>query len=247
MSLKVLLLLLGSTIALQDNLPAGDLLVFSRTEGSRHDSIEPGIAAIRKLATKSGLGVHATEDSDVFETDRLREFRVIVFLNTTLDVLAEDQEAALKAFVQGGGGFVGIHSAADTEYDWPWYGQLVGAYFNGHPNDPNVREGILHVADSTHAATCGLPRPWIRVDEWYDYRYVNPDVNVLLLADELSYKRPEEEPSSEPHPISWYHEFDGGRVFYTGLGHTIESFAEPLYLEHIWGGIRYALGDADTP
>ena len=247
MLLKTLLLMLGCLTASGADRPTGDILVFSKTEGFRHDSIEPGIAAVEKLATKNGLVVFATEDSDVFETDVLQGFRVVVFLNTTKDVLAESQEAALTAFIRGGGGFVGIHSATDTEYDWPWYGQLVGAYFDGHPGNPNVREGVLQVVDSTHAATCGLPNPWVRTDEWYDFRYVNPNVNVLLLADELSYKRPEEEPSSEPHPISWYHEYDGGRAFYTGLGHTSESFAEPLYLDHIGGGIRYALGETDSP
>ncbi|MDX1740420.1 MAG: ThuA domain-containing protein [Rhodothermales bacterium] len=247
MLLKTLLLMLGCLTASGADRPTGDILVFSKTEGFRHDSIEPGVAAVEKLAAKHGLAVFATEDSDVFETDVLQGFRVVVFLNTTKDVLAGSQEAALTEFIRGGGGFVGIHSATDTEYDWPWYGQLVGAYFDGHPGNPNVREGVLQVVDSTHAATCGLPNPWVRTDEWYDFRYVNPNVNVLLLADELSYKRPEEAPSSEAHPISWYHEYDGGRAFYTGLGHTSESFAEPLYLDHIWGGIRYALGETDSP
>ncbi|NNE36362.1 MAG: ThuA domain-containing protein, partial [Rhodothermales bacterium] len=177
----------------------------------------------------------------------LKNVRVVVFLNTTLDVLGEPGQSALTSFIQAGGGFVGIHSAADTEYDWPWYGQMVGAYFDGHPNNPNVREGVLHVNDSTHVSTKCLPHPWTRTDEWYDYRYVNPSVQVLLLADDNSYKRPEENASGGPHPIAWYHEFDGGRVFYTGLGHTSESFEEPLYLEHLWGGMLYALGETTSP
>jgi len=224
-----------------------DILVFSRTAGFRHDSIEPGTAAIRRLATESGYGILATEDGRVFTDANLASTGVVVFLNTTLDVLDDSQQSALTRFVRAGGGFVGIHSAADTEYDWPWYGQMVGAYFDGHPNNPNVREGVVLIMDSTHASTQCLPDPWVRTDEWYDYRYVNPDVNVLLLAEDTSYKRPEENPPSEPHPISWYHEFDGGRVFYTGLGHTSESFTERLYLYHIWGGIQYALGETASP
>jgi type 1 glutamine amidotransferase len=200
--LNTLIMLLFVSMATKMTSADESLLVFSKTEGFRHDSIEPGIEAIRELAAKHGLTVTATEDSEIFGPEQLAAFHAIVFLNTTLDVLNEEQQAALTEFVRGGGGYVGIHSAADTEYEWPWYGQLVGAYFDGHPSDPNVREGILHVVDSSHAATSCLPQPWVRTDEWYDYRYVNPNVHVLLLVDGDSYKRPEEEPSSEPHPIS---------------------------------------------
>ncbi len=223
-----------------------DLLVFSKTVGYRHASIEPGVAALTRLAEENGLSVLATEDAAMF-TEAVPRARVVIFLNTTLDVLEDSQQGTLEEFVRNGGGFVGVHSAADTEYDWPWYGQLVGAYFDGHPNDPGVREGRIHVVDTTHAATRCLPKLWVRTDEWYDYRYVNKAVNVLLHADELSYKRPSEQPSAEAHPISWYHELEGGRMFYTGFGHTSESFVEPLYLEHLWGGVRYALGESPQP
>ena len=187
--------------------------------------------------------MEATEDADFFKEETLQQFNVVVFLNTTGDVLDETQQIEFNRFIQAGGGFVGIHAAADTEYDWPWYGDLVGGWFQSHPNDPNVREGRVIVVDEEHEATSGLPAEWMKVDEWYDYRSVTPGASVLLNIDEASYKRPDENPASAPRPISWYREFDGGRMFYTGLGHTAESFSDPLYLGHLWGGIEYAAGD----
>ena len=218
------------------------VLVFSRTAGYRHASIEPGIAAIRALGEEDGFAVDATEDASAFEPGNLRQYDAIVFLSTTLDVLNEEQEAAFMDYIRQGGGFVGIHAASDTEYDWPWYGGLVGGYFASHPNNPNVREGVLLVADSTHPSTEMLPARWVREDEWYDIRDLAPGLNVLLNVDETSYKRPDERPAPEPRPIAWYHEYDGGRSWYTALGHTSESFSEPLFLDHVRGGLRFAIG-----
>jgi len=221
-----------------------NVLVFSKTAGYRHASIEDGIAAIKKLGQAQGFRVDATEDAALFTEKTLQAYNVIIFLSTTGDVLNEAQQTALQGFVQAGGGFVGVHAAADTEYDWPWYNELVGGWFKGHPNNPNVREGVLHVADATHPSTEGLPEIWTHTDEWYDYKdFKEGAVNVLLLADETSYKRPEEKPAAEPRPIAWYRAFDGGRTFYTGLGHTNESFSEPLFLAHLLGGIEYAAGE----
>ena len=222
--------------------PDSRILVFSKTTGYRHESIEPGKSAIIQLGLDNGFKVDTTEDATMFNPEVLGQYDAVVFLNTTQDVLDTSQQEALMSYIRSGHGFVGIHSAADTEYDWPWYGRLVGAYFDGHPNDPNVRDGVLIVADSSHQSTKHLPHRWTRTDEWYDYRSHNPDVTVLLTAVESSYKRPEENPSAEAHPIAWYHDFDGGRAFYTGLGHTSESYSEPMYLQHILGGILYAIG-----
>ena len=218
------------------------ILVFSRTAGFRHASIEPGIAALGQLADDAGFQLDATEDGDAFNPANLRRYQAVVFLSTTGDILDEPQQLALSEFIRAGGGFVGVHSASDTEYDWPWYGQLVGAYFDGHPGNPNVRTGRLLVVMPSHPATASLPRTWIRSDEWYDVRDLQDGLSILLEVDELSYKTPEENPLPDPRPIAWFREFDGGRTFYTALGHTVESYADPLFLEHVWGGLTWVLG-----
>lgn len=219
------------------------VLVFSKTEGFRHESIEPGIEAIRKLGEQHNFQVEATEDASVFNEEKLKSFLVIIYLNTTQDVLNPNQQVQMERFIQAGGGFVGVHAAADTEYDWPWYGKMVGAYFDGHPSDPNVRKATLRVLDTNHAATDPLPKDWVRADEWYNYKSINEANNVLINLDESTY---EGGTNGESHPISWYKEYDGGRMFFTGLGHTEESYSEPLFLQHLMGGIRYAMG-AGTP
>ena len=216
------------------------ILVFSRTVAFRHASIGPGVEALHELAAEAGVGVTATEDPEVFSTSGLTGFDAVVFLSTTGDVLDGDQERALQSFVRAGGGFAGIHAASDTEYDWPWYGELVGAYFESHP--PGTQTATLLVADSTHPATVSLPNPWVRTDEWYDLRDVQPGLSILLNIDETTYKDPAEGPVAMPRPIAWYREFDGGRSFYTALGHTSESFDEPAFRAHIWGGIEWVLG-----
>ena len=216
------------------------VLVFSKTNGFRHESIPDGIRAIQQLGQQHGFTVETSEDSTVMNEDYLKDFNVIVFLNTTGNILNEQQQHEVERFVQAGGGFVGVHAAADTEYEWPWYGRLVGAYFNGHPGNPNVREGTLVVVDPDHPATDSLPTRWTREDEWYNYKEINPDNNDLIQIDESTY---EGGTNGEDHPMSWYKEYDGGRAFYTGLGHTKETYTEPLYLDHLWGGIQYALGE----
>lgn len=245
----IVALAVGATACASDPAETADprVLVFSKTAGYRHASIEPGIEALRRLAAEHGLELDATEDAAEFTPDHLAGYRAVIFLSTTGDVLDEVQQEALTGFVRAGGGFVGIHAASDTEYDWPWYGRLVGGYFNGHPGGPNVREGTLMVAEPRHAAAVGLPNPWTRTDEWYDIRNQAPDVTVLLNVDETTYKTPSENPAPAPRPIAWLHEFDGGRSFYTALGHTSESFTEPAFLDHVWGGLRYVLGIDTDP
>ena len=216
-----------------------NVLVFSKTEGYRHASIEPGIAAIKQLGQQYGFQVEATEDAEVFEESKLADVDVIIFLNTTGDILNTAQQRQFEQFMQAGGGFVGIHAAADTEYDWPWYGRLVGAYFNGHPNDPNVREATLHVINDQHLATDSLPSDWTRSDEWYNYKTINEANNVLIEIDESTY---EGGTNGDNHPIVWYKEYDGGKAFYTGLGHTVESYSDSLFQDHLLGGIQYAAG-----
>ncbi len=215
------------------------VLVFSKTVSFRHESIQDGIEAIRALGKKHGFLVDTTESSDSFNEKTLKNYNVIVFLNTTGDVLNDAQQLEMNRWVQAGGGFVGIHAAADTEYDWPWYGELVGAYFNGHPNDPNVREAVVKVVDNNHVSTKHLPQKWNRTDEWYNYKDIKPEINVLLNLDEKSYQGGT---NGDNHPITWHRDFDGGRTWYTGLGHTKECYTDKDFIEMLWGGIQYAAG-----
>ena len=176
------------------------VLVFSKTEGFRHSSIEPGIQAIIKLGQQNGFRVDTTENAENFNEENLQQYGAIIFLNTTMNVLNSYQEADFERYIQAGGGYVGIHAAADTEYNWKWYGKLVGAYFNGHPNNPNVRNAEIQVLDKSHSATSMLDDIWQRDDEWYNYKSINPDINVLMNLDESTY---EGGTNGENHPIAW--------------------------------------------
>lgn len=218
------------------------ILVFSKTVEYRHESIVAGHALLRQLAAENGFEVDSTEDASSFTANNLENYQAVVFLLTTGDVLDDTQQAALQGYIRGGGGYAGVHSAADTEHDWPWYGGLVGGFFDGHPADPNVRTGVLWVEDPYHASTNHLPERWVRTDEWYDFRERNPDIKVLISIDETSYR---DEVREEHHPLAWYHRYDGGRAFYTALGHTSETHSEPRFARHLLGGLQYAMGVAD--
>ena len=215
------------------------ILVFTKTAGYRHDSIPAGITAIRSLGNEHGFTVVNSEETSIFNEVELAKYRVIVFLNTTGDILNSVEQAALETFIRHGGGFVGIHSATDTEYDWPWYGQLVGAYFQSHPA---IQRVVVKRVDSSDASTAALPPEWQRTDEWYNFQD-NPRsrVTVLLDLDETTY---DGGTMGESHPLAWRHEYDGGRAWYTAMGHTAESYAEPLFLSHILGGIMWAANEA---
>jgi type 1 glutamine amidotransferase len=211
------------------------VLVFSKTTEYRHDSIPDGIAAIETLGKEHGFEVEVTEDAAAFDVWTIGAFQAVVFLMTTGDVLNAEQQAVFEQYIGAGGGFIGVHSASDTEYEWPWYGALVGAYFSHHPE---IQQATLRVEDRAHPSTSGLPESWVRTDEWYDFRE-NPraSVNVLARLDESTYGGGR---MGEDHPIAWWHDYAGGRSWYTGLGHTRESYREPLFLRHLLGGIRYA-------
>jgi cytochrome c len=216
------------------------VLVFTKTKGYYHESIPEGVAAVQKLGKENGFEVDTTKDASSFTEENLKKYKAVIFLSTTGNVLNGDQQVAFERFIQAGGGYVGIHAAADTEYEWLWYNNLVGAYFQSHPNNPNVRKAVIQVVDTTHSSTKGLPLRWERSDEWYNYRNIYTALKVVAKLDEESYEGGE---NGDNHPIAWYHDFDGGRAFYTGSGHTKETYAEPLYLKHLLGGIKYAMGD----
>jgi type 1 glutamine amidotransferase len=185
-ALSVLLLTVAGIAAAQQQ--ESRVLVFSKTTGFRHSSIETGIAAVQKLGRENGFAVEATEDAGAFTERNLKRFRAVVFLNTTGDVLNATQQDAFERYIQAGGGWVGIHSATDTEYDWPWYGRLAGAYFESHPNNPNVRKGTFRVLDKSHPSTEGLPDRWEREDEFYNFKSIDRDIRVLVDIDETSYQ-----------------------------------------------------------
>ncbi len=214
---------------------ATKVVVFSKTEGFRHESIEAGIESIKKLGKENQFIVQATEDSDEL-ISALDSCDVVVFLSTTGDVLNNAQQEKFKTFINNGGGFVGIHAATDTEYDWPWYGKMIGAYFESHPKQ---QDAILEIVDKKHPSTDFLDEKWTKFDEWYNFKNINPDLNVLLNLDESSYEGGK---NGKKHPMAWFHEYDGGKVFYTGLGHTKESYQDATFLKHLLGGIQYTMG-----
>jgi cytochrome c len=213
------------------------VLVFSKTAGYHHNSIAVGVLAIQKLGNENGYGVDTTSYSTKFTEDNLKHYSAVIFLNTTGNVLNGEQQMAFERYIQAGGGYVGVHAAADTEYEWAWYGKLVGAYFESHPREQTA---TVDVTDKNHSATADLPEHWQRMDEWYNYKAVYADLKILANLDEATY---EGGTMSANHPITWYHEFDGGRAFYTGLGHRNENYSDPAYLKHLQGGIKYAMGD----
>jgi cytochrome c len=216
------------------------VLVFSKTAGFRHPSIPVGVNTVRRLGERHGFAVTATENASTFRGSRLRRYAAVVFLSTTGDILDSAQQAAFERYIRRGGGFAGVHAAADTEYEWPFYGGLVGAYFRSHPLIPPTQRATIRVADRRHPSTRHLPRRWVRTDEWYDYR-ANPrgDVHVLATLDERTYRGAVMGPD---HPIAWCRAYRGGRSWYTGGGHTPESYGEPDFRRHLLGGIRWVAG-----
>ena len=218
-------------------MPTFSILVFSKTAGFRHDSIPAGIAAVRQLGGTRGFSVDATEDASAFTDESLARYKAVVFLSTTGDVLNSAQEAAFERYIRRGGGFVGVHSATDTEYDWPFYGALVGAYFAGHPD---IQSATIQIEDPAHPVVAPLPRPWTRRDEWYNFRQSpRGRVNVLATLDERTYTGGT---MAADHPIVWSHTYEGGRSIYTALGHTQETFSETAFIDHFGRAILWAAG-----
>ena len=245
--LALLALLLGvATFASPPALaaPAGQprVLLFSHSTGYRHTSIETGVAAIEALGAREGLTIVHSADPAVFSPEGLADIDAIVFLSTTTD---RDDPAsewfqgarreALQRFVRGGGGVVGIHAASDSHYHWPWYQQLIGGHFARHP--AGTPEGELQVIDQAHRANRDVDPTMRRADEWYYFDDYDPRMTLLVTLDPASIG----EPDANPNPVSWAHEFDGGRVFYTAMGHTDESFTDENFLNHLAGGLAWVM------
>lgn len=212
------------------------VLVFSLTKGFHHASIADGIVAIKKLGLANNFQVDTTTNVNLFTAENLKKYKTIIFLSPTgTNIFNEDQKAAFKQYINNGGGFVGIHAATDCNYEWEWYGKLVGGFFESHPK---IQEAKLNIVTPKNKLVKGLPNPWVHTDEWYNFKNFNTAVNVLIKVDETSYQGGK---MKNEHPISWFHEYDGGKVFYTALGHTKECYKDPLFLKHLLAGIKWTM------
>lgn len=209
------------------------VLVITETKGWVHDSIELGIDLIENIGDKNNFNVYHSDDSKVITSENLKKFNSIIFLNTTGNILNDYEQKVFENFIRSGKGYVGIHSASDTEYEWQWYGDLVGAYFRNHSD---VVDGRIFTVNNSHKITEHLNTVWNIQDEWYNFDYISDNINVLLKLDETSYDGGEH---PDYHPITWYHEYDGGRSFYTALGHTKEVFEDERFIKLLERGILY--------
>ena len=207
------------------------VLVITETNGWVHDSIDSGLFLIKDIGDRNNFNVYYSDDSSVITDNNLKDIKTIIFLNTTQEILTDDEQKVMENFIKSGKGFVGVHAAADTEYDWQWYGKLVGAYFRSHPDVMNAK---IFTVD--HSITDHLDYEWEIEDEWYNFDYTNNNINILLNLDEKSYEGGEH---PDYHPITWFHEYDGGRSFYTGLGHTKEVYLDERFIKLLEKGILY--------
>lgn len=210
------------------------VLIFAKTAGYYHTSIKKAMPILHDAcARKNVLADTTRQDLDITPTN-LKKYKAIIFLNTSGDILDEDQQKVIEDYIKAGGGFLGIHSATDTETDWLWYTKMVGAIFVSHPEQ---QQAIINIVDKTHPATSFLPEKWSRTDEWYNYKNISENIHILAYLDENSYKGGE---NGEKHPIIWWQEIEKGRSFYTGIGHGDESYKEPLVIQHIMEAIMWA-------
>lgn len=243
-NLLLLVLFLSVLASCSNRSGKARVLVFTKTAGYHHESIPAGVAAIQKLGSQNNFEVDTTSNADWISEDSLGKYAALIFLSTTGDILNNYQEADLQRYIEAGGGFVGIHAAADAEYDWGWYGRLVGGYFLVHPgikdSFPNVQPGVFQVVDKNNPSTKDIPDGWKHTDEFYSFKKMDSSVHVLLKVDENSFKGGY---MNGNHPMAWYHDYDGGRSWYTNLGHTKEAFSEEIVLKHLLAGIQYAIGD----
>ncbi len=221
------------------------VLLFTKTDGFHHESINEGVAAIKQLAVRNTFSVDWQEDAKLINDKNLEKYQAVIFLNTTGNILNEEQQAAFEKFIRAGKGFVGIHSASDTEYDWAWYTKMVGNTFKIHPQQQTA---YLKVEDSNFPGMERFPKKLLWTDEWYEFTTPakSTDLKFLVSIDENSYDPKVKWGTNEGkgmgsfHPISWYHNYDGGRAFYTALGHIPLTFSDQTFLDHIYGGIYWA-------
>ncbi|WP_337041395.1 ThuA domain-containing protein [Emticicia sp. 17c] len=219
------------------------VLLFSKTDGFHHESINEGVTAIKGLAERHFFSVDWQENASIFNEKALANYDVVLFLNTTGNILTPEQQTAFEKFIQSGKGYVGIHSASDTEYDWEWYTKMVGMMFKIHPT---IQTAYLKVEDKNFPGMERFPAKLLWTDEWYEFGPAkSKDLHFLVSIDEKSYNPNVKWGDNEGkgmgfHPISWYHNYDGGRAFYTAMGHVPQTFSDQTFLDHIYGGIYWA-------
>lgn len=218
-----------------ESAPVKRILVFSLTKGFHHTSIKEGNTFFISLGSQHGFITDTSTNASDFTIENLKRYNAVVWLNTTGDVLNTNQQVAFEKYIQGGGGYVGIHAATDTEYDWPWYNTLAGAYFSSHPQ---IQTAKMFTLDKTFPATTFLPDSFYHKDEFYDFKSVSTDLHFLIRVDEKSYQGGK---MNDFHPMAWYHEVDGGRAFYSNFGHTPENFSDSLITEHFWQGLKWSM------
>ncbi|PTY07547.1 Crp/Fnr family transcriptional regulator [Opitutaceae bacterium EW11] len=247
MKLRVFAFLIMAALVGSNPAPAEQFsaLVFSKTAGWHHDSIPAGVAAIQDLGKLHDFGVFWTEDANrVFNDKELAKYKVVIFLSTTGDVLNPEQKAAFERFIRAGGGFVGIHSASDTEYNWPWYTKMVGRMFHIHPA---IQTATMKVEDYNFPGMDRFAKRFLFTEEWYQFDEPRVDkLHYLLSVDEKTYHPEAKWDTKEGHgmgafhPVSWYQPYDGGRAFYTALGHLPATYSDPNFRHHLFGGIYWA-------
>ena len=231
------------------------VLLITETAGWHHESISNGITAINELAATHNFEVERQQNAQKITESRLMEFEAVIFLSTTEDIFDDTEQAAFEKYIQSGKGFIGIHAASDTEYQWEWYTKLVGRMFHIHPEQQTA---TLEIIDHNFPGLEHFPNTLLWTDEWYDFGEEKvDDLNYLVTVDENSFNPAVTWENRDPdetgnmvdrtskgmgafHPISWYHEFDGGRSFYTALGHIEKVYENPWFLAHLYGGIYYA-------
>ena len=244
-SYKTLLLALAGLIATTAaRAEQFSVALFTKTAGWHHESINEGVQAVRALGALHDFKVFWTEDpTRVFKDEELKKYKAVIFLSTTGDALNDDQQAAFERYIKAGGGFVGIHAAADTEYDWPWYTKMVGHMFHIHPA---VQTATMKVENANFPGMDRFAKRFLFTEEWYEYDAPRSKLNYLLSVDEKTFKPyakwgPKEgKGMGNFHPIAWYQEYDGGRAFYTGLGHLPATYSDANFLHHMYGGIYWA-------
>lgn len=243
--LLLLITLSGVTMAKQFN-----ILLFTKTVGWHHKSINAGVTAFEKMALNHHFSLDWQEDANLINDENLARFDVVVFLQTTGDVLNDTQQKALEKFIKSGKGFVGIHSAADTEYDWPWYGEMIGHRFVIHPV---IQTAKLSVINRQFPGLEYFPDQLLWTEEWYEYGpALSDNLTYIMSVDESTYDpkadwgRVKGQGMGKFHPIAWFQEFDGGRAFYTGLGHMPATYENKNFIEHIFGGLYWAATGINT-
>jgi type 1 glutamine amidotransferase len=221
-----------------------NVLLFTKTDGWHHKSINKAVDAMQAMSENHFFNFEWHEDASHINSDNLKKFDVVMFMLTTGDILNSKQQSALQEFIHSGKGFVGVHSASDTEYEWPWYTQLVGHSFHIHPEIQTAR---LKVLDRSFPGLEYMPDEGLWTEEWYEFSEAKvKGLNYLLSVDENTYKPAADWGDKKGngmgkfHPIAWYHQFDGGRSFYTGLGHMPATYKNKAFVEHIYGGLYWA-------